>query len=274
MLAFFSKIAALFGWARPKLPSFEPDLVYGSDELQTLDVYHPDKPNGEVIFMVHGGGWRRGDKAMPNVVDNKVAHYVPLGYTFVTINYRLGADIDPIDQTNDVAEALAFCQGKAKAWGCDANNFILMGHSAGAHLVALYASAPVYGLLHNTAPILGTVALDSAAYDVTQIMTHRHPSLYDEAFGPDPSFWSAASPIERLNRAPKPMLLVAGVTGGEETERFENVQAFADKISQLGGRAPILKVELSHGDVNGDLGVPGEYTDAVDKFLRTLAPRA
>lgn len=269
MNSLLTTLAALFGW-RPKLPPTEYDLAYGPDPMHRLDVYHPDKPNGIVIFMVHGGGWWRGDKEMPNVVDAKQAHYLPLGYTFVSINYRLVPQVDPLEQADDVARALAFCQGKARAWGCSADKFILMGHSAGAHLVALLASSPTLWLARGVRAWLGTVALDSAAYDVPSIMGGRHPSLYDNAFGKDPSFWRAASPYDRLSRAPQPLLLVAGITGGEETERYENVLSFSAKVTRLGGLAQILPEDLSHGDCNGNLGLPGPYTDAVDAFLRSL----
>ncbi|MBU6249022.1 MAG: alpha/beta hydrolase, partial [Xanthomonadaceae bacterium] len=48
------------------------DVAYGPDALQRLDVYAPaGAHDAPVILMVHGGGWRRGDKAMSNVVANK-----------------------------------------------------------------------------------------------------------------------------------------------------------------------------------------------------------
>lgn len=272
LTALGNALASVFGLGRRAPPAFEPDLAYGPDPMHLLDVYHPAKPSGRVIVMVHGGGWWRGDKDMPNVVANKVAHYLPLGYTFISIDYRLGTDIDPLDQADDVARSLAYCQGKARAWGCNPDQFTLMGHSAGAHLAALLASAPTLWLSRGVRQWLGTIALDSAAYDVPAIMSGRHPSIYDKAFGPEPSFWRAASPIDRLSRKPQPMLLVAGVTGGEETERYENVQAFAAKAERLGGRVQILPEDLSHGDCNGNLGLPGPYTDAVDAFLWSLLP--
>ncbi|MGP1666323.1 MAG: alpha/beta hydrolase, partial [Rhodanobacter sp.] len=212
-------------------------MAYGPDPLQQLDVYRPANPNGFVIFMEHGGGWRRGDKRMPNVIGNKLAHYLSLGYVFVSANYRLGEDITPLDQANDVAKALAFCQNRARDWGCAPGKFILMGHSAGAHLVALLASAPSIGLANGVRPWKGTICLDSAAYNVVQIMEAPHPALFDQAFGDNEPLWYAASPFHRLTDAPKPMLLVASILGGEETDRYENVEAFAAKVEQLGGKA-------------------------------------
>ena len=45
---------------------------------------------------------------------------------------------------------------------------------------------------------------------------------------------------------------------------------FAKKVRALGGRADILPVAMSHRQINKDLGQKSAYTDAVDRFLRSL----
>src|SRR5579872_5306358 len=50
------------------------NIPYGSDAKQRMDVYLPATPTkAPVIFMVHGGAWRFGDKAAQSLVENKVA---------------------------------------------------------------------------------------------------------------------------------------------------------------------------------------------------------
>ena len=108
------------------------DIAYGPDAAQRLDVYLPEHPTAApVIFLVHGGGWRRGDKAMGSVVTNKVARWLPQGYVVISVNYRLAPQAGPLEQADDVAMALAFAQSKAASWGADAARFVLMGGSAG-----------------------------------------------------------------------------------------------------------------------------------------------
>jgi len=72
----------------------------------------------------------------------------------------------PLEQAEDIKKALVFAQQKAPEWGGSADKFILMGHSAGAHLISLISVKSSAGIK----PWLGTIALDSAAYDVTKIM--------------------------------------------------------------------------------------------------------
>ena len=107
-----------------------------------------------------------------------------------------------------MAKALAFAQGKARSWGGDPLRFVLMGHSAGAHLVDLLAADPEIAFHEGAKPWLGTVSLDTATLDMEETMRGRHYGFYDAAFGKDPEYWAETSPIHRLKAAPKPMLLV------------------------------------------------------------------
>lgn len=242
------------------------DIPYGESPLQTMDAYLPADPKGPVIFMVHGGAWRLGDKSADNVVKNKVERWVSRGFVFVSVNYRLLPDADPVMQAGDVAKAFKLARDKARSWGADPSEFILMGHSAGAHLAALVASDPSrYGLR----PWPGTVELDSAALDVSEIMNSRHPRFYDRAFGDDPQYWKNASPVENLSRSAAPILAVCST---RRRNSCSQARQFADKGKALGVRIEVLPEDLSHMEINERLGTEGIYTDSVESFMGSLSP--
>lgn len=246
------------------------DVAYGPDRRQRFDVYVPARASGApVVFMVHGGGWRRGDKAMPSVVRNKVARWVGAGIIVASANYRMLPDADPVEQARDVALALAAAQRQAATWGGDRSRFVLMGHSAGAHLVALVSSAPGATTGLELSPWLGAVLLDGAALDVVEVMEGRHMRLHAQAFGSDPGFWRAASPYHALERAPRPILAVCST---RRADACPQARRFVGRATALGGRASVLEVPLTHGEINERLGVPGSYTGSVESFLRTLHP--
>jgi arylformamidase len=242
-----------------------PDIAYGSETAQRFDAYVPRGATGApVIFMVHGGAWRFGDKAADGVVKNKVAYWTARGFIVVSANYRMLPAADPVLQARDVASALAAAQDLAAGWGGDRERFILMGHSAGAHLVALLAAPPSRG----PARWLGTVSLDSAAMDVEQLMGGEHKKrLHDQAFGADQAFWRAASPYAQLTSKAQPFLLVCST---QRAEACPSANRFGDKARQFGTRVEVLPVDLSHGDINATLGEAGAYTEAVDSFVRSL----
>lgn len=81
-------------------------------------------------------------------------------------------------------------QTHAVEWGGDPDNLVIMGHSAGGHLVALVsADSDRYPDLR---PWRGTVVLDSAALDLVARMESRPPPLFRRAFGNDPALLGKA----------------------------------------------------------------------------------
>lgn len=246
------------------------DLAYGNDPRQRLDVYLPNRPHdAPVILMVHGGGWAHGDKGMRAVVENKVARWLPRGFIVVCVNNRMLPDADPLIQAYDIARALAFAQQRADRWGGDRDRFVLMGHSAGAHLVALLAASPSLARQAGARPWLGTVLLDSAALDVAALMRQPHLPLYDAAFGADPADWQAMSPFAQMTTRRQPMLAICST---RRTESCAQASAFVGRAKTLGTRAALLPENLSHHQINAQLGVPGRYTVAVEAFLAGLDP--
>lgn len=247
------------------------DVAYGSDAKQTMDVYIPPQvQNAPVIFMVHGGAWSFGKKDFYRVVDNKLAHWSPKGYILISINYRMIPEADPSVQADDVRSALAFAQRHAAEWGGDNKQFILMGHSAGAHLIALVAAEPAKAAQAGIITWAGAVLLDSGALNVPQIMQNKHYPLYDKAFGSDPEFWRKVSPTLVMNTRIPPVLAVCSTK--RETSCAQAEQ-YAAQAQSFGTRAEVLKENLTHGDINAELGKAADYTAAVDQFIASLGIR-
>lgn len=249
------------------------DVAYGADPRQRFDVYLPAQAHRvaaarlPVIVMVHGGGWVHGDKRSPGVVENKARWWLPRGYALISVNYRMLPDTAPLEQARDVAGALASAQRQAGAWGLDRDRFVLMGHSAGAHLVALLAASPHLARAAGAIDARGAILLDSGALDVEAAMRRRHLPLFDRAFGSNPAYWRATSPLHALSRASWPMLAVCSTRRRDICAEAHRMAAKADAN---GVRMQVLDVDLSHRDINAQLGVASTYTRQVDAFLRSL----
>ncbi len=244
------------------------DIPYGTHDKHKLDVYIPaGAHNAPMIVMVHGGGWRTGDKTMTGVITNKGNHYTAKGYVFISVNNRLVPDADALAQAEDIANALVFIQKNAATWGGDASKLVTMGHSAGAHLVGLLAAMPSKVTERGGQKWSGTVALDSGAVDVEGIMNKSHRSIYDNAFGADPALWRAASPLVQTNVNSVPMLLVCS---SKRKDSCPANQAVVDKATSLGVKASLLPEALSHGQINDKLGEDSEYTKTVDDFILSV----
>ncbi|HWT55373.1 MAG TPA: alpha/beta hydrolase [Rhodocyclaceae bacterium] len=245
-------------------------IAYGQDPNQRFDVYiGAHSQNAPVIFMVHGGGWKRGDKAMSGVVDNKFERWGPRGIVFISTNYRMLPGTDPYAQAQDVARALAKAQAEAPRWGADPRRFVLMGHSAGAHLVALLAVSPEMQKKFGVIAPLATVSLDSGTLNTVDTMENRHFALHDAAFGKDRNFWIKTSPWHALSGKPAPLLAVCST---RRADACPQAQQLVDKIRGFGGNADVLREDLAHGEINKNLGLSGAYTEAVERFLSQTDP--
>ncbi|MBV7461446.1 acetyl esterase/lipase [Acidovorax sp. 93] len=256
------------------------DVPYGADPAQRMDVYVPTSPTtgtnslvasavrAPVIFMVHGGGWRHGDKAMGRVVQEKVNRWVPKGFILISINYRMLPDAPVAVQERDVQAALMAAQQRAGTWGGDPSRFILMGHSAGAHLVALLNARAPQALREGAWPWLGTVSLDSAMMNVPARMRAPHLPLYDDAFGTDPAYWVAMSPFHQWTAGAPPMQMVCSTQRADDP--CQQSDAMARHVRNQGGRAEVLPQDLDHGEINAQLGLDSDYTRAVEAFMGSL----
>jgi arylformamidase len=260
------------------------DVAYAEHKNQMVDVYLPAVEEGApVIFMVHGGMWRIGDKSSRSVIQNKMKHWVNKGFIFISVNYRLLPDARPVEQMKDVEKALLFSQNQAHLCGRSSSKFILMGRSAGAHLVSLlsssYARSVFSGLgskvenkVENVAKSwLGTIAIDSAAYDIVKIMNSaKPPRFYKKVFGSSLDYWKAASPLHMLTSKIPPFLAICSTQRDDGS--CTQASSFVDKATMLGTMDEVLAVNLSHRQASASLGKRNDYTRSVDAFIKGLHP--
>src|SRR5215217_3722662 len=75
-------------------------------ERHKLDVFAPKGQTGRpVLFFVHGGSWKSGNKNLYAAVGNSFAK---AGYVVVVINYRLSPQVVHPGHIEDVAKAFAW----------------------------------------------------------------------------------------------------------------------------------------------------------------------
>ena len=229
-------------------------IAYGPAVLQTFDIYDGAGAVGPVLVFVHGGGWAHGDKSMVHGLPDYAARH---GLTLVSVDYRLVPEVTAREQAQDLAAAIARVRQVLPN-----RPIVLLGHSAGAHLVALVGIDPQYLGAHELAPgdLAGVVPLDGAGYDATE---PRRPGpvgrllerLYDQAFGDQRA---ALSPLLRVQAGePYPPFLIFHVASREDSA--DQSRRLADAINAAGGRAEVVSAPGdSHGEINGEFGVPGD----------------
>ena len=121
------------------------EIKYDSYPETRLDIYSDSANDGNlkpVVVYVHGGGWNGGDKS--EFSKNQIQLFIDNGYVCVRVNYRLSPSVVHPTHIMDVSKAIAWVQNNIDNYGGDPTRIILVGHSAGAHLVALAATNQKY----------------------------------------------------------------------------------------------------------------------------------
>jgi arylformamidase len=263
------------------LTAEQQDISYVEEgsPLQRLDLYRPPATGCDplpLVVWVHGGGWTIGDKA--NSMDDKVRLWNEAGWAVASVNYRLtDPDVPERERVvapshnEDVAAALAWLVGHANEIGVDSDHLALLGHSAGAGIVASLATDPAYLRAVGMEPsdVSCVAPLDTEAFSIeTAVSTGRVLSnVYTNAFGTDPSRWADLSPLTHVGDAPLPDLFL--VTRGSAARR-DLVDRFAAAAKDA--RANVTMVDLpsfSHEDVNRQIGDRDDkdLTPALQDFL-------
>jgi acetyl esterase/lipase len=120
----------------------ESGLVYGTrTPQQVLDLYHlVGGTRRPVVVLVHGGGWRAGDKA---TFAGAARGLAAKGFLVANVNYTLGPAGVPAyqRQTEDVRTAVSWIRAQAARYGGDPERLALVGGSAGGYLVAMVATS-------------------------------------------------------------------------------------------------------------------------------------
>lgn len=117
----------------------EENVPYGNHSRQVMDLYFPDKnlaKEREVFIIIHGGGWRAGDKSQLTFFTLSLMKKFP-DHIFANINYRLASETDFAlpNQIEDISNVMKFLEKRFHY----TPQLILLGNSAGGHLSMLYA---------------------------------------------------------------------------------------------------------------------------------------
>jgi arylformamidase len=270
-------------------PDLSYDLDGAPDAANRLDLYTPDgarpKDDRPVVVYVHGGAWAVGDKA--NRIADKVRLFTGAGDVFASVNYRLspssgeaehGRVMFP-DQPHDVGEAVAWLGRHVARYGGDPTRIVLIGHSAGAHLVALVSTDPRYLRAYGFAPwkVIGTIALDSDAYDIPARIaggTRRARQILYNAFGTPAEnarsgAWATASPITWADPTdPRALFVTQAANPARATEAGWMATALGQDPTATVFRAP-----YDHEGINAAVGNATDSAGETARIVRFVARR-
>ena len=220
-----------------------------------------------VVVYVHGGGWIKGDRSkvydLPSFASRR-------GWMLVSLSYRPVPQVNVGQQVLEIEHGIRWVQRNIKRYGGDRKKIVIMGHSAGSHLVAMVgARGKIKGLK-------GVVANDVQAYDMAQYARVRGnglPHMYAKAFGTDGRNWARWSPITHVKasrRRPPPHLIMYS-DGGIYKRRKLLSRTYGDALAKKGATVRYFDGRgYTHGALGARIGRShgAPMTRAVEGFLR------
>ncbi|MES2123103.1 MAG: alpha/beta hydrolase [Gemmatimonadota bacterium] len=253
----------------------------GADpQLTSLDIHKPHAATAcaprPVLFWVHGGDWRGGDKG--DIFESMQVMATESGYLLVSANYRLsplfGDGMSPgvtwPAHGEDIAAAVRWVEQHIAEYGGDPTHIALMGFSAGAQIVSTLGAGPGYleaaGVDVNH--IRCVASLDIALYDIpAYILDHPESRAeFENIFSTDQANWASASAalIAQVSKPLGPFLIV--MRG--DTERRARQQAMIDLVRTRGVPATGVDAgDYAHTDVFFLLGRDTVVTPPIRRFL-------
>jgi arylformamidase len=223
------------------------DVSYGEGPMEKMDIFHPQRVAAPVVMFIHGGYWRSLDK---NDFSDKVSALVDAGAAVALVNYSLCPATTIAAIADEMRRAAIWLWRNAGGFGGDPYRIQLIGHSAGAHLVAMLLATHWQDLGSDLprCPIQSALAI-SGIYDVEPLV---HTSMNVD-LRLDVETARAVSPYYMRPVCRAPLALAWGARESDEFKRQS--RDFAERWRDLGAQARLLEIpERNHLTVVEDLG--------------------
>ncbi|MGZ8376522.1 MAG: alpha/beta hydrolase [Gemmatirosa sp.] len=226
------------------------DVPYGDNPRQRLDVYRPRDTHAgaPVIVFLHGGRWKYGSKADYSLLGSTLTRR---GFVVVVPNARVAPAHRFPAWVEDGARVVRWTADHVASLGGDPARVTLVGHSSGAHTVALLvldarwlrAAGVPAGTVRGGVTLAGPVDTVWTDPDVQALMGPREG-------------WPTTYARTHVDGAAPPLLLLHGAA--DETVFPVGSRRLAARITAAGGCAPFRSYDgVGHVGIVVALGAPG-----------------
>lgn len=194
---------------------------YGDRDLH-LDIFSPKKSGSyPALIMVHGGGWRSGNKSLQIPMAQKLAER---GYVTVCVEYQLSLEAKYPAAVFNIKSAIRWMRANAKKYNIDSNKIAISGCSAGGQLALLVGLTNTieskegnHGNSSFSSNIQAIIDLDGVVDFMApeSLNLNRNPNSPDiewlgGSFYEKPEIWKDASPIFWANEKSPPIMFITG----------------------------------------------------------------
>lgn len=173
-----------------------PATPYGRRDLH-LDLFSPVKKGSyPALIMIHGGGWRSGDKSMQIPLAQLIA---AKGFVCIPVEYQLSLEARYPAAVHNIKSAIRWVRANARKYNIDPDRIAVAGASAGGQLATLV------GLTNNVEKFEGSMGNTGyssevqAIVDIDGVVSFLAPSSLNLERKPDAAdaFWFGGSYLDK-----------------------------------------------------------------------------
>jgi acetyl esterase/lipase len=193
------------------------EIVYTStqDRALHLDAYYIKTPKkNPAIVIIHGGGWKSGNKSQMETFAQEMASR---GFSSFTIEYRLSQEAKYPTAIFDVKKAIQFIKTNAKEFNVDTTKIAILGCSSGGQMAALIGSTNNNSLFEDKDSSSKTSSTVQAIIDIDGILAFKHPESAEGivaglwlggTYEEKPDVWKQASALTHTDKNTPPTLFI------------------------------------------------------------------
>jgi pectinesterase len=172
------------------------------------------------VIMIHGGGWRSGNRSQHYPLAESFAH---LGYVCFTPEYRLSTEALFPAAVYDIKAAIRWVKANAPIYYIDTSKIVIAGFSAGGELAAFMGTTGNMPLFEGCDANSGATTNVAAVIDIDGTLSFtnsesgegddsKHTSAATYWFGypkkGNEVLWKAASPLSYVSSQTPPTLFI------------------------------------------------------------------
>jgi acetyl esterase/lipase len=193
------------------------NVIYYKDKNRALHLdafFNTSKKNNPGVIMIHGGGWRSGNKNQMRVLAQEIT---TKGYSCFAIEYRLSLEAKYPQAIYDVKNAIKFIKDNAKRFHVDPDKIAVLGCSSGGQMAALIGTTNDILDFEDKSFKSKSSSKVQAIIDIDGILAFKHPESEEGemaafwlngSYEENPENWKQASALSHVDKNTPPTLFI------------------------------------------------------------------
>lgn len=183
-------------------------------ELHLDAYYNKTKKRNPAIVIIHGGGWRSGNKSQMETFAIEMASK---NYSCFNVEFRLSLEAQYPAAIFDVKNAIQYIKKNARKFNVDTTKIAILGCSSGAQMASLIGTTngkPAFEDTHHKVKFSSKV---NAIVNIDGTLAFKHPESVEGkvaglwlggSYEEIPTIWEQAAPLNNTDKNTPPILFI------------------------------------------------------------------